>query len=244
MARRTDTKGEVDRVKNDLEIKLVDGSYSANSRLPSERELVKKYEVARNTIREAIQRLIAMGWLQSKPGSGIYVISQSRPAKLSLWEEFIANNPASEDMFEFRRVLEGATAYFAAQRAEEDDIKNIKDWLSKLKKLTAANKTDEEKDTESEADVEFHRAIAIASHNTVFVHLQQVSINSMLHAHIVDNCKSLHKISSEISEQLFLQHQVICKAICAKQPDEARTAMHTHIDFARNYIKEHKLEQD
>lgn len=239
MVRCSDKTREVDRIKFDLEAKLVDGSYPADSRLPSERKLTEEYGVSRNTIREVIQRLIATGWLRSIPGSGIYVVNQSLSKKLSLWGEFVAYNPvASEDMFEFRRVLEGATAYFAAQRAKEDDIKKIKDWLSKFEKLSAADKIDDEKSEVGNTDVEFHRAIAIASHNTVFLHLQQISINSMLREHITHNCKELREISPKVLEQLFLQHQVICKAICAKQPDEARTAMHTHIDFARNYLKD------
>lgn len=232
MVRSINARGEVERIKCDLEAKLLDGSFPANSRLPTERELKEEYKVARNTIREAIQRLIAIGWLRSKPGAGVFVVNQLRTS-ISPFEGLVTNHPnVGRDIPEFRRVLEGAAAYFAAQRAEADDIEQIQNWLSKLEESRNTN----DLSGEASADVEFHKAIAKASHNIMFLHLQ-TSIISMLREHITLSGMDLRERDSTVSKQLLIQHQVICKAICAKQPDEARTAMHAHIDFVRNHVK-------
>ncbi|MBL3940350.1 GntR family transcriptional regulator, partial [Bacteroides thetaiotaomicron] len=41
----------------------------------------------------------------------------------------------------------------------------------------------------------------------------------------------------QASELLLLQHRVVCEAICAQRPEEARTAMQTHIDYVRSHFE-------
>ena len=44
----------------------------------------------------------------------------------------------------------------------------------------------------------------------------------------------LRELNQSVSENLALQHRTICDAICARRPEEARTAMQTHIDYVRS----------
>lgn len=231
MLRRSQNK--VENVTQKLEIKLLDGSYPKDSRLPSEEKLAKEYSVSRNTIREAIQRLIARGLLRSKPGAGVIVVKQTRKI-ISPWYGLFTDNPfTNKDMLEFRRVLEGATAYFAAQRASDVDIKQIHNWLIKLEE---SHQTDDIK-IAAEADEKFHEAIAKASNNTMFLHLQS-DISSIVREHINNSGMYLRKKDHNVSNQLLLQHQAIYNAISEKKPEEARTAMHTHIDYVSIQIKD------
>ena len=114
--REKQTGGRVETVLRKLEQALLDGSLPANARLPAERVLAERYDVSRNTIREAIQRLSARGLVRSRPGAGVYVTDQLRTGMSSSpWGQLVADHPAvRDDILEFRRVLEGATAYFAA----------------------------------------------------------------------------------------------------------------------------------
>src|SRR5690606_5044175 len=47
---------------------ILDGTFPANSTLPAERELADKLGVTRSTLREALQRLAADGWLDIQQG--------------------------------------------------------------------------------------------------------------------------------------------------------------------------------
>lgn len=112
-------RGRTEVVMRKIETALLDGSWPAGTRLPAERVLAEQYGVARNTIREATQRLVARGLLQSRRGAGVYVTDQLRVGIASPWGQLVADHPAlRDDILEFRRVLEGATAYFAALRAD------------------------------------------------------------------------------------------------------------------------------
>ncbi|WP_136419130.1 FadR/GntR family transcriptional regulator [Herbaspirillum sp. ST 5-3] len=224
--------GRVEEVMRRLETAMLNGSFPANARLPSEREMAERYGVSRNTVREAIQRLAARGLLRSRRGAGVFVSDQLRTGIASPWGQLITDHPTvREDMLEFRRVLEGATAYFAALRGSAEDIERISGLMHALE--CARNSDD--KETESSIDAMLHDAIALASHNSMFLHLHS-SIMSMLREHITLNVAGLRELEVSVPEQLLQQHRSVCDAICARRPEEARTAMQAHIDYVRTRL--------
>lgn len=232
MAGSMQVRGRVEGVMRRLETALLDGSLPAGARLPAERVLAQQYGVARNTIREAIQRLGARGLLRSQRGAGVFVTEQLRTGIASPWGQLVADHPAlREDILEFRRVLEGATAYFAAMRADAGDRERI---LSLLRELEHSRGTNN-KASEANADARLHEAIALASHNTMFLHLH-TSVIGMLREHITINGTGLREQDDDASDQLLVQHRIVCEAICSHRPEEARTAMQTHIDFVRSRL--------
>ena len=225
--------GRVEDIMRRLETALLDGTLASGTRLPSERQLAEQHQVSRATLREALQRLAARGLVRIKPGAGVFVTNALRSGMPSPWTQLLADHPAlRSDILEFRRVLEGATAYFAAQRATDLDRERISSLLSDLQ--TYRKKGESLK--EAHADAQLHEAIALASHNVMFLHLHN-SVLSMLREHISVNRAGLQELDAGVSEQLLQQHQVVCDAICSGQPEEARTAMHTHIDFVRSRLK-------
>lgn len=234
MTETRNARGRVDAVMRRMETALLDGSWQAGARLPSEREFAALYGVSRNTVREAIQRLAARGLLQSRHGTGVFVTEQLRTGVASPWGQLIGDHPAlRDDILEFRRVLEGATAYFAALRAGPEDVARIRSVLVELEESRAVD----DKTAEASADTRLHEAIAQASHNAMFLHLH-TSVLSVLREHITIHGTGLREQGDESSAMLLQQHRTMCDAICAGQPEEARTAMQGHIDFVRARLGE------
>jgi GntR family transcriptional repressor for pyruvate dehydrogenase complex len=226
--------GRVGSVIRQLEEALLDGRFPAHSRLPSERDLAQRYGVSRNTVREALQQLGARGLVACRPRSGVFVSDRLRTGASSPWAQLIADSPARrEDILEFRRVLEGATAWFAALRRTDDDVVRIRDAMTRLDRARREGDPSEE----SRLDVELHEAIARASGNIMFLHLHG-SITKMLREHITRNADRLRELDRSISERLLVQHHAICDAICAGRPEEAQAAMQAHIDYVRSRFDE------
>ncbi|MBY4722850.1 MULTISPECIES: FadR/GntR family transcriptional regulator [Burkholderia] len=226
-------RGRTEVVMRKIETALLDGTWPAGARLPAERVLAQEYGVARNTVREATQRLVARGLLQSRRGAGVYVTDQLRAGIASPWGQLVADHPAlRDDILEFRRVLEGATAYFAALRADANDRRRIRALLRELETAHANGAAA----VEAATDAKLHEAIALASHNTMFLHLH-TSVIGMLREHISINVAGMTTHDEQASELLLLQHRVVCDAICAQRPEEARTAMQTHIDYVRSHFE-------
>lgn len=225
--------GLVEEVQRQLEVALLDGRYPANSKLPSERMLAEQFAVSRNTIREAMQRMVARGLLRSRPGAGMFVGDQLRTSTSSPWAQLVVDQPALlSDVLEFRRVLEGATAYYAAQRGTEEEFAGIRALQAALEQA----RLDEQEAAEAALDAQLHEAIALASHNSMFLHLH-ASVLVILREHITLNGSSLRALDAEVSGQLLQQHRAICQAICGRRPEAARTAMQAHIDYVAGKLE-------
>ena len=64
---------KIDFVADDLINKIIQNVYTENNKLPTERELVKHYNLPRYTIREALKKLESIGYIYKVQGSGIFV---------------------------------------------------------------------------------------------------------------------------------------------------------------------------
>lgn len=225
-----------EKTQRALEARLLDGSWSAGTRLPAERVLAETMLVSRSSLREAISRLKASGLLMSRRGSGIYVTDRLQTAIASPWKQLVSNHPDLRwDTLEFRRELEAATAYYAAKRATKSDLKTIGAIIDRLN--AAYDSGDEE--AQHRADADFHESIAEASHNSMFRFLHG-GIVRMLREHISLNLSILQDPTGVTTDQLRLQHIAVWNAIRRHQPDEARTAMLTHIDFTWSELARRK----
>jgi DNA-binding FadR family transcriptional regulator len=62
-------------IADDLLFKIKSGQYPPGSKVPGEKELMEAYGVGRNTVREAVQSLVTMGYLDVRPRVGARVTS-------------------------------------------------------------------------------------------------------------------------------------------------------------------------
>ena len=80
-------------IADHLRTQIVSGLLMPGEPLPTELELRYKYHASRNTIRDAIKRLISLGLVEVKPGQGACVVQEidrsslplRRGGKLSRW---------------------------------------------------------------------------------------------------------------------------------------------------------------
>lgn len=63
----------VDQIVGAVKLQIDDRRLAPGSKLPSIRDLAKMLNVSRFTVVEAYDRLVAMGYLQSRRGAGFYV---------------------------------------------------------------------------------------------------------------------------------------------------------------------------
>ena len=56
---------------------VVSNDLKANERLPSTRELARRYKIHANTVSAAFRELTRLGWVEFRKGSGVYVKATS-----------------------------------------------------------------------------------------------------------------------------------------------------------------------
>jgi GntR family transcriptional repressor for pyruvate dehydrogenase complex len=220
----------LDRTTRQLEAKVLEGSWGTSARLPAERALAEMMGVSRSTVREAIQRLVSRGLLETKPGSGVYVV-QKQPVRLSApWLQLVAESPPSRaETLEFRLVFECAVARFAAQRSTPQELDKLQAILSKMRNAVAAHDVD----AEAVIDAEFHLALTAASHNRMLDQFY-ASVISTLREHIAANTFDATVNNSNATIQAVMrldQHESIFFAVRDRNPDAAQKAMFAHIAF-------------
>lgn len=211
-----------DRVAQLLRESILERQLSPGDRLPTERELGEQFGVSRTVVREAVRTLVAKGLVEVRSGSGVYVASVDEGAVRESMTMFLhgVGVPGYAQVHEVRQVLELEIAALAAERATEADIEALTQACAEM----AAGVGDI--DAASAADVEFHRVLARATYNRLFI----VMIDS-----IGDILLEIRKATLGIrgrAKKGVQFHQAILDRVAAHDVDGAREAMRIHLEDA------------
>ncbi|HEY6408778.1 MAG TPA: FadR/GntR family transcriptional regulator [Ktedonobacteraceae bacterium] len=191
-------------------------------RLPTEQEFAEQFGVSRTIVRDAIKMLTPSGLVRPRRGSGIFVGKEEQPPQISRLH--LASPTAPErisDLFEFRRFQEMQTASLAAQHITVAELRTIEHFLSINRE---AAKT-EDRETFLSSDDEFHRSIAVASHNVFFV--EAVTSILQLQRWAVNILTGGAPGSSLVAVE---QHTRLFEAIRDGKPDQAAEAARVHVE--------------
>lgn len=218
--KRTDlTQLVVDR----LQALLEQGVLKPGSKLPPEPEMSRLLGISRPSLRQAYKALSILGILRAVPGDGTY-ISESTSKILSLPLTFLMLMKRIDfgEVFEFRMMLEGELARWAATRALQEEILAMDVQIKNM----AASLKNGDMDRYLASEYEFHNCIARAAHNTLL--LEVISIVGGL---LWETRKALVNIVPDRNKDLE-EHRAILVAISARDPDAAFSAMRQHLSSA------------
>ena len=220
-----------DVVAREIETRMLEGGLKPGDRLPSERELSVQLGVSRASLREAIQKLVARGLMESRQGGGTFVTDRLDTSFANPWEEILRDHPAvHDDLLEFRHMLEGRAAECAARRATAADRERVRLSLAQLEQAFAGSDLDAQVDT----DLAFHQTIAEASHNVIVGHLT-ASLLRLLRDNLRRNLSELMQVPAA-KENLLDQHRAVWRAIEQGDAEQARDVAADHIGFVRQNL--------
>lgn len=218
-----------------LERMILEGALRPGERLAPERELSERLEVSRPSLRDALDLLVAQGLLRTEP-SGTYVSDFLAPLTHPLAVLMQSNEEVTGDYLEYRMLVEGPTARFAATRATDVDRKAIRDVLNALADAHAL----EDPRLEAECDADLHMAIYEAAHNLVVMHVMR-AFSDLLRSDVFYNRNRLY-LSAGTRQELFDQHLAIGEAVIAGDAEAAEEAANKHIRFTAETL--HRLKDE
>ncbi|WP_434293635.1 FadR/GntR family transcriptional regulator [Clostridium botulinum] len=181
----------VGQVTAQIENMIESGLWKVGEKIPAEPELMNKFDVSRNTLREAIQSLVHVGMLETRQGIGTIVKSNSNLG-MAL-EKKIQKSDLLETL-EVRLALEREAAQLAAERRDVEDLKQIETCLKKCK--IAAENNDPLQFIKM--DIDFHKSIVQATHNKMFIELYEHITDSLQNS--VDKVMEIKNAASFESE--------------------------------------------
>lgn len=156
----------VGQVAVQMEEMIENGQWKVGEKIPAEPELMVKFDVSRNTLREAIQSLVHIGLLETRQGIGTTVKSNSG-LELILERKIQKSNLL--EILEVRLGFEREAAQLAAERRTEDDLQKIRDCLNQCKVASQNNNLFQF----VKMDIAFHKSIVQATHNKMFIELYE-----------------------------------------------------------------------
>lgn len=228
-----------DRLVDALLGLIAERSLNPGDRLPSERQLALDLGASRPSVREAIRILASRGLLLSRQGGGTYVQAPPAAAPAGPREqlvrslgELVSDDPEYRyDVLEARYALEGGTAWHAALRATAEDRARIRARFDDM--LRYQGRGDPERS--SQADAQFHLAIAEASHNAVLLQMMR-GVFDLLRATVTENRQRMY-VLQHTQEQLTAQHQMLMQAILDGDAEAARATVWHHLDYVHQSVR-------
>ena len=154
----------VEQVVEQIEQLIEQGKWKVGDKLPPEMELMNKFDVSRNTLREAIRALVHAGLLETKQGSGTLVRSTS---SLGAALKRHAKKTTMLETLEVRLALEKQAAQMASELRTHEDLAQMNTYIQKCKDAMNAN----EMEQFITSDIEFHKTIVRASGNQLLIDL-------------------------------------------------------------------------
>lgn len=187
---------------------IVAGRWVIGDKLPNEAGLSAMLSVSRGTVREAVRVLVAQGFLETRQGSGTYVLSVTDPTETLT----MARRASLRDQFEARCALDVEAARLAAIRRTPAIIGELR--------LLAERGNYEGGDNSAfiVRDLAFHKAVVAASGNRAMVEIYEffsVSIAETIQA----------TLRAEVPEPDMQAHADIVDAIESGDADKAAVAV-------------------
>ncbi|MEW9534717.1 FadR/GntR family transcriptional regulator [Microbispora sp. NPDC049125] len=195
-------------------------------RMPTENELARQLGTSRTVVREAVKILSALGRVRAQKGRGLYVADDEGMLGAGRWASFLP--PTGPDhvnmLFEYRRAQEMETSRLAARRATPGELGAIQ----RAADLCRHGFDTGREELFNEGDDAFHTLIAEASHN-VFL---QIAVKEARRLQARSSLVGLRGSAGGHAAKAVEEHDAICEAIRAGDPEAAAEATAAHIDKA------------
>jgi DNA-binding FadR family transcriptional regulator len=205
------------------------GEFVPGQRLPSERELAATLGVSRTTVREAIQRLAALGYVDVKRGrtGGAYVMDGMGPEAYEMIRRTLLPEWSNlEGLLDLRQLVEPLIARTAAERIAPEHEPEIREALAGY--LGAGD----DREASRAADQAVHAAIAKATGNPYLATLsaqirRQISLGF-----------GAEPYSREIRARAVKDHMALAEAVIEGRAPAAAKIATRHFRLTETVLRE------
>jgi DNA-binding FadR family transcriptional regulator len=230
-AARRRPRGLVMEIVGTLEREIRAGDLPVGNKLPTEAEIMQRFDVSRTVVREALSRLQASGLVETRHGIGTFVSTPEPTGNFRISSQDFATVADVIAVLELRISLETEAAGLAAQRRTDAH-------LAALQAALDAFQSSIQQDSDAvPPDFQFHMEVARATGNQHFADLM-----TYLGAMIIPRTRvntPQHAPEGRLSYLLRVngEHENIFAAIRNRDADAARAAMRTHLSNSRERLR-------
>ena len=192
----TKRQSMTERVLQELRNDIINWNYEENDMI-TEAEVSQKFGVSKTPSREALNYLCMEGFLEKIPNKG-YLVKGISVTEL-------------QSLFQFRGILEKASAEMAIQYATDEELKFLKDYTEEqIAKIEGSTYQEY-----SEMNMQFHMSVAYLSRNPYLMSSLESILNKLRRVLVKD-------WKSSEAKSLMEEHLELVSALCTRDVDRAK----------------------
>jgi DNA-binding FadR family transcriptional regulator len=214
-----------------LEERIRSGALVPGERLPAERELARRLEVGRSSVREAVAALATRGIIETRQGAGSFV-SAAAPELVRADDQSIITDASPSAALEARLALEPQIVRLAARRGRPDP--EIERLLELMASATDPGNRSARADW-NDADRGFHLQLAVIADNPVLVALAG-TVAAVMNEPLWQRLRDESVAEPGRMELHLAEHRQIYEAILAGEEEAAAFYATEHIRRVRRFM--------
>lgn len=153
-----------EQVFEQLKEQILNNEWKKGEKIPSENELSALLGVSRVTVRNALQKLISLGLIETRLGEGSFITDALPGISMnSLIPIAYLKENSLQEILEYRRVMEGNVAELATKKASLEDVAKLEEAY------LAMDKVKDDLEQFSKADLNFHLLLAVTTKNSLII---------------------------------------------------------------------------
>lgn len=223
---RTRSREGAQRIREFILNGATDGTLASGTRLPTERELAKRFAVPRNAVRRMLAQLEAEGSITRHVGRGTFLANHAAAGSGGFPADSVSHTSPAE-LMEARLRIEPALAELIVTNATPADFERMEACLDRAERAATLD--------EFELwDAALHQALATATHNRFVTRVLDMVTAVRQQA---EWGKLKDRIVTPDRRILYQQeHRDIVHALRERDADRARTFILAHLQHARRNL--------
>ena len=218
-------------IMNILTDYLLSGELKPGDKLPTEAELARKLGVGRNSVREAIKMLSAIGVVKAVRGSGIYIAKSISSSMLNpLVLGLVSEQGTSWELIRLRLFIDTAAAEMALEGMQDELLEGLEAINIQLEE--EGNKSERDRHRLRDLDLAFHKELYRISGNSLLA-----KIGEAIYALFI---ASIEKTVEADPEGAFQNHKLIIGALKTRNLDQVRNSIKTSLSYWMQYLTEER----
>jgi len=209
------------QIRDQLLRRITTGELAPGSRVPSERELSEQFEVARTSVREAIQGLLSLGYIERR-GNRTWVAERLPEVSVDARHD---DKAFVRQLFETRRVLEVPIFALAAKHADEVAKGALGDLMARFDEPLGLAEF-------RQLDRDFHTLIASTCGNPLLIELYGKVLDQLFRSREFEDLLSDERHSSTVArivQDSIDDHRAIVEAFLTNDAVAMECAAAAHL---------------
>lgn len=229
-------RGLVQDIVDRLSASVRSGEIKPGQKLPTESEIMSRFQVSRTVVREALSRLQASHLVETRHGIGTFARSpvESGNFRIDMGDKTTVADVIA--VLELRLSLETEAAGLAARRRTPAHLQALEAALQAFKDSMSQD---------SDAvppDFQFHMGVAMATGNRHFADLMTYLGTMIIPRTRVNTASTAPEGRLNYLERVRSEHESIFNAIRNQDVEAARAAMRTHLSNSKERLQHEQRE--